>query len=228
MPAVENEPRGSMTRRLLLLLSLLIGSLAPLTGTARASAQPDTLFGYRGTEETGVRVFHQWVRVLERHIRDDVPEGDCSERRLNTCHLRHWYAFLRSIRKLPKLDQIRRVNTFANNVRYVLDIDNYGVPDYWADAKEFLYNGGDCEDYAITKLFSLRWLGFPPSSVRLVVLQDTNLRVAHAVLAVYLDGKTYILDNQTQQVVTDTQIVHYVPVYAINENHWWLYTPPPS
>ena len=35
-----------------------------------------------------------------------------------------------------------------------------------------------------TKLFSLRWLDFSPAELRIVVLQDTNLRVPHAVLAV--------------------------------------------
>lgn len=214
-----------MVRRFVLLLSLITGCAALLMRAEPARAQTDSLFGYQGTEQSGIQTFGQWLRMLERHIRQDVPEGDCSEKRLNTCHLRQWYAFLDSIRTLPKLEQVRRVNRYANQVPYVSDIDNYGVPDYWADAKQFLYNGGDCEDYAITKMLSLRWLGFPSRSLRLVVVQDTNLRVAHAVLAVYLHGRTLILDNLTQQVVSAKQIVQYVPVYAINQQHWWLYTP---
>ncbi|HKK13931.1 MAG TPA: transglutaminase-like cysteine peptidase [Gammaproteobacteria bacterium] len=211
-----------MAHRILL---VLLAASALFCAAAPAASHPNTLFGYHGTRQDNIKLFHQWVDVLARHIRDDVPEGDCNAPTLTTCHLRKWFAFLKGIRHLPPLEQIRRVNRYANRKQYVLDIDNYGVEDYWADAKEFLYNGGDCEDYAITKLFSLRWLGFPPSALRLVVLQDTNLKVPHAVLAVYIDGKVLILDNQTQQVVPDTRIVHYVPVYAINENHWWIYTP---
>src|SRR5690606_7024803 len=107
-----------------------------------------------------------------------------------------------------------------------LDIDNYGLDDYWAVAREFLYNGGDCEDYAITKLLSLRWLGLATERLRIVVLQDTNLRIPHAVLAVYDNDDIFILDNLTEQVVSHRDIVHYVPVYSINEAHWWIHTPP--
>ena len=59
--------------------------------------------------------------------------------------------------------------------------------------------------------------------MRIVVLQDENLRVAHAVLVVYHQGRTYVLDNQITQVVTDDRIAHYRPIYSINEQSWWLH-----
>lgn len=184
------------------------------------------LFGYQESEQSNIALFKQWVAALERHLQLDVPERDCSQPQFNRCHLREWLAFLESIRSLPLPKQLQRVNEYANAKRYVLDLDNYGLPDYWAVAREFLYNGGDCEDYAITKLFSLRWLGLETDKLRIVVLQDTNLRIPHAVLAVYTDNDIYILDNQIQQVVKHRDIVHYVPVYSINEDHWWIHTPP--
>lgn len=196
-----------------------------LFSCAQSAWATPTLFGYQETQQSDIRPFKQWLDVLERHIRLDVPEADCSETRFNSCHLREWLAFLDSIRALPFATQLQRINDYANHRKYVLDIDNYGVTDYWAVAREFLYNGGDCEDYAITKLFSLRWLGVPTERLRIVVLQDTNLRVPHAVLAVYDDDDILILDNQTQQVISHRNIVHYVPVYSINEAHWWIYTP---
>ncbi len=120
---------------------------------------------------------------------------------------------------------MQRINAYANQKRYVIDFENYGLEDYWAIAREFLYNGGDCEDYALTKMFSLLWLGVDSDKLRIVVLQDTNLRVPHAVLAVYDHNDILVLDNQTQQVVDHRQIVHYVPVYSINAKHWWIHTP---
>lgn len=201
-------------------MTLLIASLA----CTSAHASP-ALFGYQETPQTDIRMFKQWLDVLERHLRLDVAEGDCSERRFNQCHLREWQVFLDSIRKEPFATQLQRINDYANQKRYVLDLDNYGLDDYWAVAREFLYNGGDCEDYAITKLFSLRWLGVQTDRLRVVVLQDTNLRIPHAVLAVYADNDILILDNQTRQVVSHRDIVHYVPVYSINENRWWIHTP---
>lgn len=217
-PAIGSGPRRQ--HLLAILMILLIASLA----CTSAHASP-ALFGYQETPQTDIRMFKQWLDVLERHLRLDVAEGDCSERRFNQCHLREWQVFLDSIRKEPFATQLQRINDYANQKRYVLDLDNYGLDDYWAVAREFLYNGGDCEDYAITKLFSLRWLGVQTDRLRVVVLQDTNLRIPHAVLAVYADNDILILDNQTRQVVSHRDIVHYVPVYSINENRWWIHTP---
>ena len=122
-------------------------------------------------------------------------------------------------------EQLKAVNLYANSRDYVLDLHNYGVEDYWAIPREFLNNGGDCEDYAITKFFSLRWLGLPTEDLRLVIVQDTNLRVPHAVLAVARGNEVFILDNQVQAVLPHRDVVHYAPVFSINEAHWWIHVP---
>ncbi len=213
--------RGTAEQRLapsFLAFTLLLIFSLPATATPR-------LFGYHESRQSDMSILTQWLSVMKRHIREDTPDGDCSSGRFNKCHLRQWYAFLKSIKGRPRLEQMRLVNNFANKQNYVLDIDNYGVEDYWAIVKEFLNNGGDCEDYAITKLYSLQWLGFPISSTRLVILQDTNLGVQHAVLAVYINGDIKILDNQTQQIVSHRKIAHYVPIYSVNQRSWWMYTP---
>lgn len=191
----------------------------------RAHAFATDLFGYRQAAQPDTQLFDQWIQALERHLRIDVAEGACHETHFNRCHLRNWLAFLDGLREQPRTQQLAAVNRYANQKRYVLDIDNYGVEDYWAVPREFLYNDGDCEDYAITKLFSLRWLGFPLETVRIVVLQDTNLRIPHAVLAVADRDDILILDNQLQEVVSHRDIVHYAPVYSINEKHWWIHLP---
>ena len=207
-----------LTLRLLLLTACLL-----LPGIA--SAFSSGLFGYQQSRQPDTRVFGQWIQVLERHLRLDLPEGDCTEHSINRCHLKNWLDFLDTLRDLPLTQQLKAVNHYANRKRYILDIDNYGSEDYWAVAREFLYNHGDCEDYAITKLFSLRWLGFPEDALRIVVLQDTNLRIPHAVLAVAAQDDIMILDNQIQEVISHNDIVHYAPVYSINEQHWWIHIP---
>ncbi|RMG29778.1 MAG: hypothetical protein D6721_05225 [Gammaproteobacteria bacterium] len=210
--------RNAKARAALLLAACLAGSPA---------AAADTLFHYRAVaQHSGIETFGQWVRVLERHLTEDVPEGDCRRHTYDRCHLRRWQAFLAGLRGRPLMDQLRAVNRFANRLPYVLDLDNYGVEDYWAVVHEFLDRGGDCEDYVITKFFSLKWLGVPAEHLRVVILQDTNLHAPHAVLAVDVGRTHYILDNQIDQVVTDERIVHYVPVYSINELGWWMYLPP--
>lgn len=178
-----------------------------------AAAFSADLFGYRQSLQSDMGLFGQWLQVLQRHIMLDTPDGACTETQFNRCHLNSWLTFLDSQRDLPRDEQISAVNTYANRKTYVLDIDNYGVPDYWAVVREFLDNDGDCEDYALTKLFSLLWLGFDSNELRIVVLQDTNLRVPHAVLAVEQRDDILILDNQTREVISHHEIVHYAPVF---------------
>ena len=183
------------------------------------------LFGYSETVRTNLDIFPQWLSVLERHIKERAPEGNCETRRLDSCHVKRWQAFIKRIRKLPRSEQIKQVNQFANQQNYILDIENYGVEDYWATPKQFLYNNGDCEDYAITKMLTLKQLGFNVESMRIVVLQDTNLRIPHAVLAINIKGDILIMDNQIDQVVSHRHIVHYVPIYSVNEKRWWMHLP---
>ena len=204
---------------------LLLSLLAASNSWASTDQFPNDLFGYREAPQTAIETFPQWADALERHLLTGLPEGDCESSRLNQCNLHAWRDYVDSLAALPRLEQIAAVNAYANRKAYILDLDNYGIEDYWAIPREFLLNGGDCEDYAITKLLSLRWLGFDPATLRIVVLQDTNLRVPHAVLAVAADDDILVLDNQVRQVVRHRDIVHYAPVYSINEQRWWLHTP---
>lgn len=191
---------------------------------AVATAFPLGLFGYREKPEADVATFPQWVQALARELADDHRDPACAGGRRG-CELRDWRAFVDSLRGLPAREQLARVNRYGNEHPYVLDRDNYGREDYWAIPREFLPAGGDCEDFVITKYFSLRALGYPVAELRLVVVQDTNLRVPHAVLAVARGEDIWILDNQVQQVRRHREILHYAPVYSLNDGQWWLHVP---
>jgi predicted transglutaminase-like cysteine proteinase len=211
--------RRAHARAVIVLASTLLQAGAP------AHAFPGGLFGYEQSPQADVAAFPQWLSALERHLRDNLRDGDCAERRVNSCHMTRWLTFLADIRALPAAEQLREINRYANEKDYVLDIENYLVEDYWAIPRQFFGNGGDCEDFAITKYFSLRWLGYPRDELRIVVVQDTNLRVPHAVLAVGRDADILILDNQVREVLPHARVVHYAPVYSINERSWWIHTP---
>ncbi len=204
---------------------LAISLLGAVPNSLMAGGFPTDLFGYQQAVRSNIGVFPQWVQALERQLADNLRDGDCQGGKLNTCYMRDWRMFLDRIKRLPSAEQIRQVNRYANDKDYVLDLDNYGLEDYWAIPREFLFNGGDCEDYAITKLLSLRWLGYPEDRLRIVVLQDTNLRIAHAVLAISADDDILILDNQVGDVLSHRSIVHYAPVYSVSESQWWLHVP---
>lgn len=122
-------------------------------------------------------------------------------------------------------EKLDGVNRFVNRVRYVTDDVNWGVADYWATPDEFFRMSGDCEDFAIAKFVALKRLGIDADRMRIVVLEDENLKTHHAVLTVETSQGRAVLDNQISQVILDTEIHHYRPIYSINETAWWLHMP---
>jgi predicted transglutaminase-like cysteine proteinase len=213
----------SKAQCLIVILGLLV--IPVFTAVAGTSGNTVGLFGYQQIEKHNLSLFPQWLSVLERHVLDTQKTGDCESRDFNKCHLAEWQSFLSSIRTLPDMEQIKRVNRYANSREYILDSENYGVTDYWATPKEFLINNGDCEDFAIIKMLSMKWLGYDVEKMRVVVVQDTNLRIPHAIMAIDKDNDTLILDNQIEQVISHLNVFHYVPVYSVNENSWWMHVP---
>lgn len=190
-----------------------------------AALSGPALFGYRETRRGAIRPFVKWTGTLDRYFAErKLDEAPCESGIFNRCHLKDWKKFLAEVKSLNRMTQLAKVNAYMNRAPYIVDPINYGVADYWATPKQFFVKDGDCEDYAIAKYLSLRALGFSRESMRIVVLQDMNLRLAHAVLAVYLDGKIWVLDNQIGEVVRHERIRHYKPIYSINELFWWLHT----
>jgi predicted transglutaminase-like cysteine proteinase len=62
--------------------------------------------------------------------------------------------------------------------------------------------------------------------MRIVVLDDLNLRVAHAILVVTEGDRLLVLDNQVADIVDSRRILHYRPLYSLNEAAWWLHKKP--
>ncbi len=206
---------------------------ALLSSGGTAAAAPDAhppIFGAASIESHAIQLFPKWTGMLQRYLTEEpAAEAPCvptSDPR--SCQLQRWRHFLGTIHRMSRDDQLRAVNRFANYAPYVTDPVNYHVPDYWATPLQFLKLDGDCEDYAITKYLSLRALGFADDDLRIVVLEDMNLRIAHAILVVYLDGVAWVLDNQVPEVVRAESIHHYRPIYSLNETTWWLYRAGPA
>ena len=212
---------ASPFQRIAFLLLWSILSL-PVSGYAQGPIADNRLFNYSEERKEGFGMFPQWVSVMRRHQGDQATPENCP---VNLCKVPEWLQLISSLRGRGSREQLVAVNEFANRFRYVLDQDNYGRSDYWAIPREFLTLGGDCEDFAIIKYFSLRQLGVSPDALRIVVVQDTNLRIPHAILAVYAPEGLVILDNQIREVIPHTKISHYVPVFSLNERNWWMHLP---
>ncbi|MBV1901612.1 MAG: transglutaminase-like cysteine peptidase, partial [Kordiimonadaceae bacterium] len=207
----------------------LIALLVP--GSAEAAAPKKGLFGSGEIHSKNMKSFGKWTEMWRRHSlpKADVPKkvpGEnyrCLGKFRAQCTREALEKFIAEQETSDTLALLKSVNKYMNKSPYIVDPVNWGIPDYWATPSEFLMKDGDCEDYAIGKYVALKRLGVDISAMRLVILQDENLRAAHAVLAVEVEGVAYILDNQVDAVLADTQILHYRPVYSINESGWWLH-----
>lgn len=190
-------------------------------GSARAG---DGLFGSREVRSVRMAPFTKWLGMLKRFEQHaNAVDTPCTISRFRRCYFQSWSKFITDIGDNDRRQQLAAVNTRMNASPYITDPRNWGLKDYWETPGEFFRKDGDCEDYAIVKYMTLKALGFDPASMRIVVVQDINLKVPHAVLAVELEGESWILDNQARSVVKATSVHHYRPIYSINENAWWLH-----
>lgn len=125
----------------------------------------------------------------------------------------------------PLVGKIEALNVAVNKlVTYGKDIEVHGKFDYWATPSEILTSGkGDCEDYAILKFAALRQAGVPADSMKLVILREAKRNFYHAVLAVSVGGKTYVLDNLSNKVLTDRQLPQYQALYSLGKERAWIH-----
>lgn len=98
-----------------------------------------------------------------------------------------------------RAEQLAGVNRAINALPYVADMENWGQADHWETPAEMFARGGDCEGFALTKYFALRELGFAEDALRIAVVWDSVDLEEHAVLLVRLDGRTFVLDNKTEE-----------------------------
>ncbi|HTO85366.1 MAG TPA: transglutaminase-like cysteine peptidase [Methylomirabilota bacterium] len=202
-------------RRLALVLAVTAFAGSSCAGKKAAANEP--LFGTQEIHSSDLQMFPKWRGTMDRYAGE---QKNCDPAK---CHLGEWQALVERLRGKDLMTELREVNREMNAKPYITDPVNWNLPDYWATPFQFLRKDGDCEDYAIAKYMALRKLGVAIDDMRIVVLQDMNLGIAHAILAVYVKGTPYILDNQISTVVPAKAIHHYKPVYSVNENGWWLH-----
>lgn len=201
---------------LAILIGLLLASLLLAPGARAARFEPD-IFGSRTLHSSSLKMFPKWRGAMDRFQKE---LGGCPAA---TCNTKSWQAMLEGLKGVDLKTQVKKVNSTLNKHPYIIDPINWNLPDYWATPFQFLRKNGDCEDYAISKFMALRALGVPSDLMRIVVLNDLNLGLAHAILVVTVDGTPFVLDNQIKTVVPASSIHHYQPVYGVNDKGWWLY-----
>ena len=182
------------------------------------------LFGSIEIKANTIESIPKWVQALKRQEAENLL-GRCQNGGCKGAHLR-WYQMMQGLKGQGRYEQMAAVHRWVNRYRYITDDQLWGRSDYWATPGEFLNMSGDCEDYAITKYYTLRALGWSDDDLRLVILRDTVRDIPHAVLAVKLNGENYILDNLASEPLQDKYIRQYTPYYAVNSTSRWVFIRP--
>lgn len=149
--------------------------------------------------------------------------GDPASARLKT-----WADVMRRVRQQDELSQLHEINRFFNQIPYVDDQQQWGAPDYWETPLELLaLNGGDCEDYALAKYFTLKSVGVPEAKLRVTYvkawLQKSRRMEPHMVLSYYAtpDAEPLILDNLRPEIQPASRRADLVPTMSFNADGLW-------
>jgi predicted transglutaminase-like cysteine proteinase len=127
-------------------------------------------------------------------------------------------ALIDEARTLEGRRQLGIVNRSLNlAIAYTSDMALHGVSDLWSSPLATLERGrGDCEDYAIAKLFVLRAAGVAAEDLRLLIAHNYSDGSAHAVLAARHEGRWLLLDNRRMALLEDAAARDLQPLFALD------------
>ncbi len=136
-----------------------------------------------------------------------------------------WFKVVAKSYDVSESEKLKNVNNFFNLLRFIDDIKLWGEKNYWATPIEFIgVNGGDCEDFAIAKYFTLLELGIPDKKMRITMVKAVKYNQYHMVVAYYdTPGSVpLILDNIDGRIKPASQRQDLIPVYSFNGKQLWL------
>ena len=164
-----------------------------------------------------------WSKIMPIIQQDRTAFKNCinSDAYCGGDKLSIWARDLRPLQSLPIRKIIDRVNNRVNQFQYKSDLTIYNKADKWLAPRDFLQNGGDCEDFALMKMASLYALGISEDDMRIVVGVIDDGR-AHAVLNVTLNGQNIILDNRYSAILT-ADVSDFSPKYSMNFKKRWTH-----
>jgi len=138
---------------------------------------------------------------------------------------RAWLKIMANAGDASTAGKLSQVNGFFNQLQFIDDSKLWGVENYWATPIEFIgVNGGDCEDFAIAKYFSLLELGINDDKMRITMVKSLTLNQYHMVVAYYPTpgAVPLILDNIDGEIKPADQRNDLLPVYSFNGKQLWL------
>lgn len=130
---------------------------------------------------------------------------------------------LNGLRSYDVKGQIVSINTFLNGAGRINDITCAIKSKPWAAPIAYFKSDEGSEDYAVAKYFFLRKLGFHHERLRVVWVEEDGTRSHRAVLAVILDGQTFVLENRSSEIGSDQLLPHYHAYCSVNESRFALH-----
>ena len=179
--------------------------------------------------------FPPWAEMMERRAHEAFSlEGCISSASSCTPSMRGARMVVLRGRSLAPAEQLQLVNRFVNRRRYTAQ----SLGTRWETPAAFLKNGGDCEDYAVTKYFLLRAMGVPAEHLRVVVGRTRHHSAHHALLAVRTansaigaksannaisakSANNVLLLDTDDRLLSGDRRGDYLYLYSINEVSLW-------
>ncbi|PJG58767.1 transglutaminase-like cysteine peptidase [Aeromonas cavernicola] len=121
--------------------------------------------------------------------------------------------------------KIELVNNYFNNLTYSEDKKLWGDDDYWANPLEFIgARGGDCEDYSISKYYTLMELGVDEKKLRLAYVKAVKYNQFHMVTLYFPTQKSdpLVLDNINNRILPGSKRTDLIPVYSFDAKSIWI------
>jgi len=142
--------------------------------------------------------------------------------------VRNWFFLMLGAGQAGERDKLKQVNEFFNRIPNSSDQAQWGKSDYWATPLELIgANGGDCEDFALAKYFTLRELGVADERLRLTYvrayLPASKEMQSHMVLTYHPapDAEPLVLDNLTNAIKPASERKDLAPTYSFNGAQLW-------
>ena len=180
-----------------------------------------------------------WADTMRREA-DQAPALDACLADETACP--RYYRGLRHLllkaSALPPKRQVSLISHYVNRRRYQDDVSvrvespltetTVKYRSRWSTVEEFMRRGGDCEDFATTKYYLLRRLGFRADQLRVVVTWDRGERGYHAILAVKLDEVDQVLLLESDNTIRRGSRHRYRFIYSVNEESIWDHEAAPA
>ncbi|MCE9506896.1 MAG: transglutaminase-like cysteine peptidase [Alphaproteobacteria bacterium] len=154
-------------------------------------------------------------------------QNSCLRNDSNQVHYQDWLSQLDDTKDASLLDKANAVNDLVNNqVTYLSDEEDYQAYEYFASGVETCLRGaGDCEDFAIAKLYAMKYLNVPENRTLLlfVATDGVSEQVNHCVLAVDTTADNSWVDclilndsEGAQNSIENLYETGYKPIFTMN------------